>query len=137
MIVCEGDPQIIGANLRLRQQNSKGLSNELISIGVDLSGNAFGGSNLPKKSVDAYQSSFDERNEKHTVDVKNDQEACSKTNTGSIFNKLVTESDSESYFMARRLAREEGLLVGPSSGAVVSAAIHAINDNLGIRIFII
>jgi cysteine synthase A len=40
----------------------------------------------------------------------------------SLFSKVVTVTDVAADRMARRLAREAGLLVGPSSGANVHAA---------------
>ena len=49
-------------------------------------------------------------------------------------NKLVDQyvkiNDKESFLMARRLIREEGLLVGGSSGSALVAALHAAK-NLG------
>jgi cysteine synthase A len=40
----------------------------------------------------------------------------------SLVDEIVTVSDLAAQRMSQRLAREEGLLVGPSSGANVSAA---------------
>lgn len=43
-------------------------------------------------------------------------------------DEIITVNDKEAYSMARRLAREEGLLVGSSSGAAVVAALRAAKD---------
>jgi cysteine synthase A len=42
----------------------------------------------------------------------------------AILDEVMTVSGDEAYRMARRLAREEGLLVGISSGAAVTAALR-------------
>jgi cysteine synthase A len=42
----------------------------------------------------------------------------------AILDEVMTVSGSEAYRMTRRLAREEGLLVGISSGAAVTAALR-------------
>ena len=46
----------------------------------------------------------------------------------SVIDKIVEVSDVAAERMARRLAREEGLLVGPSSGANVHAAVEVANE---------
>ncbi|AJM78122.1 cystathionine beta-synthase [Rathayibacter toxicus] len=43
----------------------------------------------------------------------------------SVVDRIITSSDVESFAMTRRLAREEGLLVGGSSGLAVSVALRA------------
>lgn len=42
----------------------------------------------------------------------------------TLFDEVITVSDAAADRMARRIAREEGLLVGPSSGANVHAAVE-------------
>jgi cysteine synthase len=46
----------------------------------------------------------------------------------SFIDKIIEVSDVAAERMARRLAREEGLLVGPSSGANVHAALETAQD---------
>ncbi len=46
----------------------------------------------------------------------------------SLCNEVITVSDVEAERMATRLAREEGLLVGPSSGANVHAAVKVARE---------
>ncbi len=46
----------------------------------------------------------------------------------SVPHEVVAVSDAESFAMARRLAREEGLLVGGSSGMAVVAALRIAKD---------
>ncbi|MDZ4246615.1 MAG: cysteine synthase A [Dehalococcoidia bacterium] len=48
----------------------------------------------------------------------------------NVLDEIITVEDDEAYIMQGRLAREEGLLVGPSSGANVSAAIK-LGERLG------
>src|SRR5215218_7078021 len=43
----------------------------------------------------------------------------------SVVDEIIAASDAESFAMTRRLAREEGLLVGGSSGMAVSVALKA------------
>lgn len=47
---------------------------------------------------------------------------------GSVVDQLVPVPDIESFMMTRRLAKEEGLLVGPSCGMAVSAALKVARD---------
>jgi cystathionine beta-synthase len=46
----------------------------------------------------------------------------------SVVDGIIASSDAESFEMTRRLAREEGLLVGGSSGLAVSAALKLAAD---------
>ena len=44
---------------------------------------------------------------------------------GSVVDEIIAATDAESFALTRRLAREEGLLVGGSSGLAVAAALKA------------
>ena len=44
---------------------------------------------------------------------------------GTVVDQIIAASDAESFELTRRLAREEGLLVGGSSGLAVAAALKA------------
>ncbi len=46
----------------------------------------------------------------------------------TVIDRVVACSDEESYLMARRVAREEGLLLGSSGGLAVAAAIKVARD---------
>jgi cystathionine beta-synthase len=46
----------------------------------------------------------------------------------SVVDRVIAASDAESFDMTRRLAREEGLLVGGSSGMAVDVALKAARD---------
>jgi cystathionine beta-synthase len=46
----------------------------------------------------------------------------------SVVDEIVASSDAESFEFTRRLAREEGLLVGGSSGLAVASALKAAKD---------
>ncbi|MFQ5951590.1 MAG: cysteine synthase A [Candidatus Geothermarchaeales archaeon] len=45
-----------------------------------------------------------------------------------VVDRVVTVTDRDAFLMARRLAREEGLLVGSSSGAAVHATLEVARD---------
>jgi len=45
-----------------------------------------------------------------------------------LINEVITPTSEEAYDMARRLAREEGILAGPSSGANVFAALKVAKE---------
>ncbi|GLK15775.1 cystathionine beta-synthase [Herbiconiux flava] len=47
---------------------------------------------------------------------------------GSVVDRIIAASDATSFELTRRLAREEGLLVGGSSGLAVAAALEAARD---------
>jgi cystathionine beta-synthase len=46
----------------------------------------------------------------------------------SVVDRIIAASDARSFDLTRRLAREEGLLVGGSSGLAVAAALEAAKD---------
>jgi cystathionine beta-synthase len=46
----------------------------------------------------------------------------------SVVDEIIASSDAESFEMTRRLAREEGLLVGGSSGLAVASGLKAARD---------
>jgi cystathionine beta-synthase len=46
----------------------------------------------------------------------------------TVVDKVIASSDAESFDMTRRLAREEGLLVGGSSGLAVDVALKAVRE---------
>jgi cystathionine beta-synthase len=47
---------------------------------------------------------------------------------GTVVDRIIASSDAESFDVTRRLAREEGLLVGGSSGLAVSAGLKAARE---------
>jgi cysteine synthase len=51
-----------------------------------------------------------------------------------VVDQVVQIDDQRAYAMTKRLFREEGLIVGPSTGGIVAAAEHAIDDGLTVAI---
>jgi cystathionine beta-synthase len=47
---------------------------------------------------------------------------------GTVVDEIIASSDAESFDLTRRLAREEGLLVGGSSGLAVASGLKAARD---------
>jgi cystathionine beta-synthase len=50
---------------------------------------------------------------------------------------MITVSDEDSFEMARRLSREEGLMVGGSSGSAVVAALRAASEMTGDDVLVV
>lgn len=51
-----------------------------------------------------------------------------------VVDQMVQIDDQRAYAMTKRLFREEGLIVGPSTGGIVAAAEVAIDDGLTVAI---
>jgi len=52
----------------------------------------------------------------------------------SVIDRVVRVEDGPAYAMTKRLYREEGLLVGPSTGAIVHAAVEMAHDLEGVAV---
>ena len=48
-----------------------------------------------------------------------------------VVDEIIQVENDEAFKMARRLAKEEGILAGISAGAAVAAAVKAAKDNKG------
>jgi len=54
----------------------------------------------------------------------------------SVIDRVVRVSDGPAYAMTKRLFREEGLMVGPSTGAIVQAAVELAGELEGVGVAI-
>ncbi len=54
----------------------------------------------------------------------------------TVVDESITVADDPAYTMSIRLAREEGLIVGPSTGAIVQATLEYTKDRKGIAVAI-
>jgi cystathionine beta-synthase len=93
---------ISGTARFLKEKNPK-----LIVTGADPEGSIYSGDTPKSYKVEGIGMSYLPQ----TVDMR-------------VIDKILRISDKESFLMARRIAREEGLLVGGSSGTAVAAAVR-------------
>lgn len=93
---------ISGTTRYLKEKNPK-----IKIVGVDPEGSIYSGDMAQPYKVEGIGEDFIPRN----VDLK-------------LIDEIIRVSDKDSFIMARRLAREEGILVGGSSGTATVAALR-------------
>lgn len=97
---------ISGTARFLKEQNPK-----IHVVGADPEGSVYSGDTPKSYKVEGIGMSYLPQ----TVDMR-------------VIDKILRITDKESFLMARRVAREEGLLVGGSSGTAVAAAARVAKD---------
>jgi len=92
---------ISGISRYLKEKNPK-----IFVVGIDPEGSILSGDTPKPYKVEGIGEDFIPRNFHH-----------------ELIDEMIRVGDKESFYMTRRLAREEGLMVGGSSGTAVSGAI--------------
>lgn len=83
----------------------------IVVVGADPEGSIYSGDTPKSYKVEGIGMSYLPQ----TVDMR-------------VIDRILRVTDKESFLMARRIAREEGLLVGGSSGTAVAAAVRVAKD---------
>jgi cystathionine beta-synthase len=97
---------ISGTARYLKEKNPK-----IVVVGADPEGSIYSGDTPKSYKVEGIGMSYLPQ----TVDMR-------------VIDKILRITDKESFLMARRITREEGLLVGGSSGTAVAAAMRIARD---------
>jgi cystathionine beta-synthase len=97
---------ISGTARYLKEMNPK-----IVVVGADPEGSIYSGDTPKSYKVEGIGMSYLPQ----TVDMR-------------VIDKILRITDKESFLMARRITREEGLLVGGSSGTAVAAAMRVARD---------